>query len=149
MKKYVVDASIVLTALLSEDTKVASRFKLLLKNAKKKKIEIWSTSQLPVEVANGLRFSLTDVLQAREAFERFSLLPIQLFSITQIHTAEILKLSYQLQTTVYDTAYHYVAQLLEAIFLTCDEQYYKRAKELGGILLFTQRGKSRTDLFIA
>lgn len=149
MKKYLVDASVVLMAMLDEDKIVVTRFERLLKDAQKKKVEIWSTSQLPVEVANGLRFSTSDISITHKAFERFSALPIQTFTLTHSHLAEILKLSYQLRTTVYDTAYHFVAKLLEATFLTCDQQYYKRAKELGTIILLFQRGINGIDLFEA
>jgi hypothetical protein len=67
--------------------------------------------------------------------EKFSQLPIEFFSFKANHIKEILKLAYRFQTTVYDTAYHFLAKLLDGVFFTSDKDYFKKAKNLGSIVL--------------
>lgn len=135
MNYYVLDASVVLTFLSEKRPLVAREFGKVLKEAKHGKARLYSTHLLPLEVGNGLRFSLTDEELACETFKKLFNLPINLrgFSLSQL--IKILKLSFQFKTSFYDTSYHFLAKLLKGIFLTSDSQYFKKAKELGNIEL--------------
>lgn len=135
MKIYVIDASVILKVFLNESTSVIDEFSIILKKTQEKKISLLSSKMLNIEVANGLRFSVKDQVEAIKTFKDFLALPIKTFVITKLQNEKTIKLSYELGTTVYDTSYHVLAKAHNAIFLTCDEEYYKKAKALGDIEL--------------
>ncbi|HLD27042.1 MAG TPA: type II toxin-antitoxin system VapC family toxin [Patescibacteria group bacterium] len=135
MKKQVLDASIIMTALINEEKKVSHFLEELLHSLQEKKIEIYSTPFMQYEVANGLRFSFTDEQKSIEIFNKLSEIPIKIFFLNALQLKETIILSYQLKTTVYDTAYHYIAQLIDGLFITCDRAYYQKAKHLKHIML--------------
>lgn len=135
MKKYVVDASIVISSLIVPSRKIAKRFNSILKENQKGKVEILSSDLLAIEVANGLRFSVKDQALAQEYFDRFAKLPIKIHYFKPGQMLEVLKLAYQLGTTVYDSSYHYLAKLFGGIFITADKKYFEKAKELGSVEL--------------
>ncbi|MBI4067338.1 type II toxin-antitoxin system VapC family toxin [Candidatus Gottesmanbacteria bacterium] len=129
----IIDSSVILTSLLNLKPTSEKKFKNILQQQKKGSTEVYSTSFLSLEIANGLRFTIKDSTLAKEVFDKFSALPIQYFSLNASQIKEILEISYELQTTVYDTSYHFLAQLLDGTFYTCDEKYYQKAKALGKI----------------
>jgi predicted nucleic acid-binding protein len=92
---------------------------------------------LTIEVANGLRFGISDPTGAQPILAKFFEIPIHYFFLTPEQTSEIVSLSYGLSTTVYDTSYHFLARLLGATFITCDRAYYQKAKALGNIELWS------------
>ncbi len=135
MKKYVVDASFIAKSILEEDESVLLRFRNIFKLVSKNKIKITAPFFLITEVANAIRYSTKDEKEAVLTFEDFLLLPIELTEVSLFSYKKIIELSYLQNTTVYDTSYHVLALEQNAIFLTCDGEYYKKAKELGNIEL--------------
>ena len=136
MKKYVVDASLILKSLLGEDSGVAKKFAGLLKKVKVGEVEIFSHHLIVLEVANGLRFTLKDKDLALEIFETFLQLPFKIISLSNTQQVKTLGLSYDLGTTTYDTSYHVLAKSRGAVFVTSDGDYYKKAKQLNGVELW-------------
>lgn len=136
MKSYVIDASVVLTALLGSRQSVAENFARLLREEQKKKIRLYVLSLTIYEALNGLRFAISDQKLADEIFEKFSNLSLNQFSLSSQQGYEALRLAYKTKTSAYDTAYHMVARLIKGTFLTCDKKYFNRAKHLGNIELF-------------
>ncbi|MFH1183098.1 MAG: type II toxin-antitoxin system VapC family toxin [Candidatus Moraniibacteriota bacterium] len=136
MKDYIVDASVVLNMILKEDLQTAAIFQDLIKEAKKNKIKLWSTAFFRHEVANGLRYSNKDRGEVLEIWEYFMKLPIACIDLEKNFLGSVANLSHKLNTSVYDTSYHYLAMVLEGIFLTRDKKYYQKAKELGNIQCF-------------
>jgi predicted nucleic acid-binding protein len=137
MIQYVIDASVILGYLLQKNKEVAEKATALLKGLKAQATEIYAPSLLFTEVANGLRFSLRDEGIAMQQFEKFSRLPIRCVSFSASQMKEIIRLSFQLDATVYDVSYHFLAILHGGIFLTCDADYFRKAKRLGKIELVT------------
>lgn len=135
MTRYIIDASVVLSALIEKNHKAATALKTIIAAAEKKQLEIYTPSFMLLEVANGVRFSLPNNVSALLIYERLLKLPITYFSFNQDHIKNILTLSYELKTTVYDTSYHHLARLLDGMFLTCDRAYYLKAKTIGNIKL--------------
>ncbi|PIQ69970.1 hypothetical protein COS55_02950 [Candidatus Shapirobacteria bacterium CG03_land_8_20_14_0_80_40_19] len=135
MKNYIVDASFVVKALLSEKSSVVEQFEKILKEQENKKAKVCSYSLLPIEVANALRFSLKDKEAVEEAFEKFSLLDIECLTLNISQIKSALQWSHELGTTVYDTAYHSLAKLLDGDFYTCDREYFQKAGKEGNIVL--------------
>lgn len=130
---FVCDASVLLTALFGTNREVTSKLDRLLhtKNA--------SVHILPftlIEFANGLRFSTRDLALAKGALEKFAALGLPIMQLTQTDTQAIIELSYRLDTTVYDTAYHYAALMHNGVFITCDRGYFKKASPLEHIELW-------------
>ena len=136
MKYYVIDASVVLNMILKDDKHTAPTFKALIADAKKNKIRLFSTAFLGHEVANGLRYSDKKKEEVLEIWEYFIKLPIARIELEKNFLGSVANLSRKLDTTVYDTAYHYLAMVIEGTFLTRDKKYYQKAKELGNIKCF-------------
>jgi len=136
MKIYVLDASVILTFLLEKSSSTKKNFIKFLNQAKSGKIKLTSSYLLPLELGNGLRFSLRDEDLAKKVLENFLKLPIGYFVFSEIHYEKILALSYQLGTSFYDTSYHFLAKLLKGVFLTADKEYFEKAKNIGDIKLF-------------
>lgn len=135
MKNYVLDASVVLTFLLGKGSVVKRNFSKVLKQTKSGEVRLYSSYLLPLEVGNGLRYSLSDKALADEVLQKFLNLPIEFFIFSPAHYSKILQLSYFFETSFYDTSYHFLAKLLKGVFLTCDSEYFKKAKKLGHVKL--------------
>src|SRR3990167_503138 len=135
MKKYVVDASVVLVGLLESRADLVEKVKNVFKSSAEVKVKLLSSQFLKIEVANGIRFNERNETKARKLFEGFFDLPIKFVELNESLYDQSLQTSYDLGTTVYDTSYHILAKTQNAIFLTCDEDYYKKAKSLGDIEL--------------
>ena len=133
MNTYILDASVVVRYLLSSSEEVAKRLPLLLRGVKDSKFKLYSSFLLSLEVCNSLRFSLADKQKLETVLSKLFKLPIKYLKLTNAQLSEAASLSYDLGTTVYDTSYHILAKAHNAIFLTCDEDYYKKAKNLGDI----------------
>lgn len=135
MNRYVVDASIVLVGLLESRKSLVKEIKDIFLSAKKGKCELISSPFLKIEVANGLRFNERDVAKANKLLNGFFDLPIKFISLNTVLYEQSLSKSYEFGTTVYDISYHVLAKAQGAIFLTCDEDYYQKAKNFGDIEL--------------
>lgn len=133
MKKYVVDASVILKAILNEDKSVEEKFIQILEKSQKENVDVMSSKFVLVEVANGLRFHSRDIDRIAKVYNDFLNLPIKLLSLNKSQIRKSLVISYELETTVYDTTYHVLAKAHGATFLTCDNDYYKKAKIYGDI----------------
>lgn len=137
MKTYVLDASIVLNYLFSESNQVKTLIEKIIKQAADKKISLLSTPLLSIEVANGLRFKLSDSTLAKQVISSFLSLPITLRKLTNTELLQSTESSYLYNTTIYDSTYHILAISHNATFLTCDQKYYNHAKKLGHIELYS------------
>lgn len=135
MKQYVVDASVILTALLESRESLVGKIEKYFRSAREGKSHLFSIPFVTVEVANGLRFNTRDKDIALKLFGGFQELQIKKVSLSNSQYEKILGLSYEIGTTVYDTSYHILAKSLGATFLTCDADYYKKAAKLGNIEL--------------
>lgn len=136
MKKiYVIDASVIIKYLLSAKKVTVSKVRRILSLCKKQKVKLYSTELLFLEVANGLRFSLEDRKVVLDSYSKFLDLLIESFDFTPPQYYQVLRLCCELDTTVYDTSYHYLAMILEGTFLTSDEEYFKKASVLEHIEL--------------
>ncbi len=134
MPIYIFDASAILNYLLSENKNSGSEVKNIFRLERQGKSQIYSLSLLPLEVSNVLKHKLTqnDTLKI---FELFKKQHISYQTLTMEHMEEIIKNSYQFGTTVYDTSYHYLAKMFDGTFITCDRDYYQKAKAWGNIKL--------------
>ena len=135
MKKYILDASFILTSFASKAPEVRSRLKSILLDVKENKAQIYAPELIHFELGNGIRFSYQDSVDRQLVFESCIQLPMQLFHFENHHLQQILEQCAQTQTTYYDSSYHYLAILLNGVFLTCDQVYFKKAKNLGYIEL--------------
>ena len=73
MKSWVVDASFILRSLLSPNSQTSDFLRKIFRQEKKGRVKIYSTSSLPLEVANGLRFTLNDSEIGRKIFADFKI----------------------------------------------------------------------------
>jgi|SRR3989339_1225139 len=135
MKRYVIDASVVLVGILESRKGLVEKTRSLFLMAKEDGCELISSQFLKIEVSNGIRFNERDVDKANRLLNGFFNLPINFVSLSKSLYEQSLSSSYKLGTTVYDTSYHILAKAQGATFLTCDEEYYKKAKSIGDIEL--------------
>lgn len=132
-KSVVIDASAIVTFLLSEVWKSGKKFSRLLQDADKGKLELISSKLLPLEVANSLRFSLRDGKLADEAFVKLLALPIKYVELSRPQYRKSLEIAYQINASVYDSSYHVLAIAMGCDYLTCDKKYANSAAGLGNI----------------
>lgn len=135
MITYILDASTVLNFLMKPEYPATKEFAKIIRDAEDNKVELFSTNLLPLEVGNGLRYAFENENLAKEPLEAFLNLRISYISLNNTQYSETLRLSYQLKSTFYDTSYHILALFLKGVFLTSDEKYFNKAKELGSIKL--------------
>ncbi len=77
-----------------------------------------------------------DPLSAKDtAFTLFSELPITYYPIDFKKLSAIRILAEKMNTSVYDTLYHYLALIRRLTFYTADKKYYHKAQILGNIEL--------------
>jgi predicted nucleic acid-binding protein len=133
VNKYVIDASLIVRSLISPKSSAQVRAESLFVEKQKGRAEIFAPHLLLLETGNSLRFNLKNQKEAEIVFNDFLQLPIEYFVFNTNHAKEILKLSYALQASVYDTAYHFLAKIISGVFVTCDEKYYRQAKKIGDI----------------
>lgn len=132
-KTVIIDASVFLTDIIGKSEQIEKKLRHILHD------ETSAVYILPftlVEFANGIRFSTRDISVAKQALKRYTALALPVVPITHGDVNAIVGLSYRLNTTIYDTAYHYVALMHEGVFITCDRSYYKKASSLGHIELW-------------
>jgi len=94
MKIYVLDASVVLTFLLGKNQLLKNQFTKILKEVKNNKAKFYSSHLLPLEIGNGLRYSLANKVLADDIFQKFSNLPIEYSVFSPPQLAKIIQLSY-------------------------------------------------------
>lgn len=134
MEIIVLDASVILGFLLGESSSVVKGVKTVFQKAKFGKTKIYGSLLLPLEVSNALKNKLIPEETAK-TYARFKKLAVIYQSFTHEDLEEIIKSSYQFGTTVYDTSYHYLAKMLDGTFITCDRNYFSKAKSWGNIKL--------------
>lgn len=138
MKSIIIDASVILRSLnQSGASQTPDKLKKLLLDVKKKKVKLFSIVLLSLELANGLRFGFKNSVEADEVYSSFLALPIDIVPLSAVQMRDALSLSYRFNTTVYDTSYHLLAKLMNATFITCDREYYKKAGTWGSVELWT------------
>lgn len=135
MKIFVIDASVVISVLLEENRKIKKFFVDILEEAKLGKSAVFSLTLLPLEVGNALCFKALNSERRVSSLKLFHQLPIRFMTLEPDQVDNVLEQAVGTGTTVYDTAYHYLAKDLGGTFLTCDKEYFQKAKKLGGIEL--------------
>lgn len=135
MNKFVVDASFILKAILKENKSVYIKFKELFKKTKSNQVKILAPKSIIDEISNAIRYSTKDNSEAQSIFNDFLALPINFIELGEVDYKKTIEIAYLQNTTVYDTLYHVLSKIENAIFLTCDEKYYQKAKHLGDIEL--------------
>ena len=134
MKMFVVDASVILGFLLENNPRVVEKVSTLLRDAKKQNVMLLSTNLLPLEVGNGLRFTLKDQVLADDLFVKFQKLPIEIVPLTAQQIRKSITFAYDCKTTVYDASYHVLAFARNIEYLTLDKDYFEKAKHVGRIV---------------
>lgn len=129
----IIDASVLLTALFGSNVRVSKQLNQLLSDDTH---DIYILPYTIIEFANGVRFSTRDMTTATKMIKRFTALALPVIELASADIHAIIDLSYRLDTTVYDTAYHYMAIMHDGTFITCDKGYFKKASTLGHIELW-------------
>ncbi|MBI3558988.1 type II toxin-antitoxin system VapC family toxin [Candidatus Gottesmanbacteria bacterium] len=135
MNIYIFDTSLVVAVILKENDRAASFVKKIERNVKNGKAKIVVPGFLLLELSNALRFKIIDKDKAERAFLSFFKIPVSLENFTVGQVKEIQGKAYEMGTTVYDTSYHYLAKMLDGVFITCDRNYFDKAKLWGNIKL--------------
>lgn len=136
MKTYVIDASVIVRSYLQKDSVADKRLAKCLREAGRGTTKLYSSTLLDLEVGNALRYN-ANLKDLKSFFDRLAKVPITRYCFTVTQVAEITFQAITLKTTVYDTSYHYLANLMSGEFLTCDKEYYQAAKEFGHIELLS------------
>ncbi|MBI2020010.1 type II toxin-antitoxin system VapC family toxin [Candidatus Daviesbacteria bacterium] len=123
-KKYIVDASFVLSFLLPDEKhEDVDQF---FNQYKGGIIDLWSTALLPFEVVNGLKLAVDrkriSTKYAKERMREFFDYGITLYSVNLF---EVFDLSQKHELTIYDAGYYFLAKQEKTHLLTKDEKLDK------------------------
>lgn len=125
-KKYIVDASFVLSFLLPDEKHEA--VDQVFNQYKAGIIDLWSNFLLPFEVINGLSLAVIrkriDTKYARERMKEFLDYGINLI---QVDFFAVFDLAQKHNLTIYDSAYYYLAKQEKTQLLTTDQALQKLA----------------------
>jgi len=126
IKKYIVDASFVLSFLLpDEDHSAVDHF---FNQYKAGIIDLLSTTLLPFEVLNGLKLAVIrkriNTKYAKERMKEFFNYQIRLAGVDFF---EVFDLVQKHSLTVYDASYFYLSRVKKTQLLTSDEALHKLA----------------------
>ncbi len=133
MKKYVIDASVVINSLIENNRDVRFSCKKIVDYCKDPKVKVFAPDSLKQEVANVLLMAVKDVDKARTFFDTFLDFKITYIRIDDSLLKKTLEIASAVHDTVYDATYHSLALSRSATFLTCDQKYFERAKGWGGV----------------
>jgi predicted nucleic acid-binding protein len=133
VKNIVVDASLIMRGLFSENTIAAQKLASLL--SVHSLYNVFAPEFLKVELLNAIRFSTRDFEEAQKLICLAEKFPISYVSLDKLELHEAFRISWKYKTTVYDAIYHALALEHNATFITCDKKYYEAAHELGSIEL--------------
>lgn len=124
-----IDASVILSSILYQKPKPVNK----LKEIETHKLRVFTTSFFKSELTNGIRFSVKNPQDAEELLEQTLELcdRFKEFPLSNPAYQKIMDLAIQNSTTVYDTAYHYIALTTKSILYTCDRDYFQKSKHLG------------------
>lgn len=129
MKTVVLDASVILKAVLPKENEVEERITLkIFKKYRKGEIEIIVPIFWVFEIGN----TLSRKLPLEKAQLGFALLLSQDFkeyNLSHSQLLEISKFSSQYKVSFYDASYHLLAHFTDSIFLTADKKYSEKFKQ--------------------
>jgi predicted nucleic acid-binding protein len=127
MKRSVVDSSFILATFYDENKEVRDACINLLEEVRNEKMEVYTIALFYLETSNALRFKIQDEKDLQIKIRKIYALPFHVFSLDKKHLESITLLALSQNTTVYDTAFHYTATLLNGFFYTTDRKYYNNA----------------------
>lgn len=126
MKAIVLDASVILKAVLPKENEVEERKTLkIFEKYRKGEIEIFVPIFWVFEVGN----TLSRKLPLEKVQLGFTLLLSQGFkeyNLSQSELLEISKFSSQNNVSFYDASYHLLAHFIDAVFVTADKKYFEK-----------------------
>jgi predicted nucleic acid-binding protein len=133
--KIMLDASVIVRALLKEDQTAEVFIRRLFEQREQGAVKLFSQPLLDLEVANALCYSAANLEDVSLIMEDYWALDLKQLTPTKKQVAQIVDLAIELKTTVYDISHHILALERGAVFVTADEDYYKKARELGSVEL--------------
>ena len=125
IKYYVLDSSFILSFLLPDER--SEEVMKVFSDYSEGKINFVSSSILPLEVVNGLRFAIGDRVNKATAVNLiYDFLEISVEYVT-LNLEEVLNISLHNNVSVYDAAYLYLSKSQKVPLLTLDKVLQKLA----------------------
>jgi predicted nucleic acid-binding protein len=135
MKRYILDASLLIEAISVARSPASKRMAQLLSEIERCEVEAWAPDFLIQELAN---FCLQKNYGKDEAIaflEGVEGLPLNWVHFRLQDVLRTYLLAQEMQVAAYDAAYHLLALENEAALLTCDRRYFTKAEKKGSIEL--------------
>jgi predicted nucleic acid-binding protein len=128
--QYIVDASVAVKWVLSGEP-FEEKAVMLKDRHVSRRVTLFAPSFMVQEVANSLwkaiiRNRITQIA-AKEALENLNGLTLEFRELNWSHASETLDIACKLDITVYDAAYLFLANQLDADLITADDKLYKKA----------------------
>lgn len=134
-KKIIVDSSVIVKWLSSQDEKHIHKANKILKHAKEDKIELFTSELAKYEVGNTMLTGKgLSNFQAFISLETLYNLPLTFISETEESAQETYALGQKLNLTYYDAAFISLAKKMEASLIT-DDKDQARSSEIKVVLL--------------
>lgn len=135
-KRIVIDSSVIVKWLSSQDEKLIPQANKILQDAKEEKIELFTSELAKYEVGNALltKKHLTPA-QASISLATIQSLPVQFVTETEESAKQTYELGYAHKLTYYDAAFITVAKQYNAILITDNIKHQGKTKEVKVIAL--------------
>ena len=128
---YLIDSSVLVNSIIGSEDRKAKAL-AIISDANH---NLYISNLTMVEVYNALRYEIADVQFVVRAIKIIEKLKISTLVLDKIALDSALRISIDVNDTVYDASYHSLALIHDLTFVTFDGRYYQKAKHLGNIKL--------------
>lgn len=133
--KIVVDSSVIVKWLNSQDEKYLEQADKLLKDCEGNKVSLYAPELAKYEIGNAIYYKGLDLSLAKACLATLYSLPITFVSIEEDDALKILEIAGQNKATYYDAAFISLTEKINASLVTDNPKHQKGIKEAKVIAL--------------
>lgn len=134
-KLLVIDSSVAVKWLNSQDEKDISSSDKILKDTNEGKVNLYAPELSKYEIGNALLNKKITVAEALLSLSTLFSIPITFVVMEEEDAAETYKLAFKYKMTYYDASFVYLASKLQATLVTANPKHQKSIKEADVITL--------------
>lgn len=123
MKKVVVDSSVIVKWLNSQDEKYLKQADKILTDCEKRKVSLYAPELAKYEVGNALLFKELDPLLAKTSLSVLYSLPITFVPLSEENGIAVLEIADKNKITYYDAVFINLAKKTKAILVTANPKH--------------------------
>lgn len=127
-RKIVVDSSVIVKWLNSQDEKNLTKADRLLKDCEKGKVVLYAPELAKYEVGNAILYKGLDISLAKASLETLNLLPITFVPLSKDGVLDTFEITSENKITYYDATFIDLAEKIEGELVTDNPKHQKKVK---------------------